>query len=87
MLNIRDAEINPIGLGTWNIGENKSTYQNEVDAIRYAIDNGVYVIDTAEMYGNGKSEEIIGHSIKNTIGKSCILSLKYYLKMHQKRKF
>lgn len=64
MLNIRDAEINPIGLGTWNIGENKSTYQNEVDAIRYAIDNGVNVIDTAEMYGNGKSEEIIGHSIK-----------------------
>lgn len=49
MLNIRDAEINPIGLGTWNIGENKSTYQNEVDAIRYAIDNGVNVIDTAEM--------------------------------------
>lgn len=54
-----------IGMGTWRIGEGdllKS--QREMEIIRYGLNHGVNVIDTAEMYGDGKSEALIGKAIK-----------------------
>lgn len=51
------------GLGTWRMGENPARYQAEVSVIREALDMGVRLIDTAEMYGEGGAEEVIGEAI------------------------
>jgi diketogulonate reductase-like aldo/keto reductase len=52
------------GLGTWRMGEYSDLFQREVDVIRAAIDMGVKLIDTAEMYGEGGAEEVIGEAIR-----------------------
>ena len=56
----RDVPV--IGQGTWNIerGERKSA----VAALRRGLDLGMTHIDTAEMYGSGRSEDIVGEAIK-----------------------
>ena len=52
------------GLGTWRMGEQQSRFEQEVNAIRSAIDLGVTLIDTAEMYGEGGAESVIGEAIR-----------------------
>jgi diketogulonate reductase-like aldo/keto reductase len=52
------------GLGTWRMGEHTDLYQREVDLLRAALDLGVRLIDTAEMYGEGGAEEMIGQAIQ-----------------------
>ena len=52
------------GLGTWRMGEYSRYRQTEIDAIRYALDLGITLIDTAEMYGEGGTEEVIGEAIR-----------------------
>ena len=51
------------GLGTWRMGERSAKRAAEVDALRYALDLGVRLIDTAEMYGDGEAERIVGEAI------------------------
>jgi diketogulonate reductase-like aldo/keto reductase len=53
------------GLGTWRMGEHADRRQAEVDAIRAALDIGVTLIDTAEMYGEGGAEKVIGEAIQD----------------------
>jgi diketogulonate reductase-like aldo/keto reductase len=56
-------EVPVLGLGTWHMGERPANRQDERDAIRCAIDNGMKVIDTAEMYGDGAAEELVGEAL------------------------
>lgn len=56
-------QVPVLGLGTWHMGERPENRQDELDAIRSAIDNGMKLIDTAEMYGNGAAEELIGKAL------------------------
>ncbi|MDU8924794.1 aldo/keto reductase [Pasteurellaceae bacterium LIM206] len=56
-------KINKLGMGTWFMGENQTMRQEEIAALRYGIEHGVNLIDTAEMYGNGRSERLIGEAI------------------------
>ena len=65
MVNIKDMSIEPIGLGTWKMGDDSNNHQDEIDAIQFAINQGANVIDTAEMYGDGASEELIGEAIQS----------------------
>ena len=58
-------ELPILGLGTWFMGESPSQFKNEVKAVRYAMDCGIELIDTAEMYANGRAEEVIGAAIKD----------------------
>ncbi len=53
-----------LGLGTWYMGESASQFEHEVGAIRYALERGMRLIDTAEMYGNGGAEDVVGAAIK-----------------------
>ncbi len=69
---IRDIaghRISPVGIGTWGIGgENTADHSHDpehVDAIRFAVDQGLTFIDTAEVYSAGHSEELVGKAIKN----------------------
>jgi diketogulonate reductase-like aldo/keto reductase len=52
------------GLGSWRMGEHSDQFRREVDVIRTALDLGVSLIDTAEMYGEGGAEEVIGEAIQ-----------------------
>lgn len=52
-----------IGQGTWYMGEKKSSRAEEVRALRSGIDQGMTVIDTAEMYAEGGAEEVTGEAI------------------------
>ncbi|MCS0788507.1 aldo/keto reductase [Cytobacillus firmus] len=61
---IAGREVFPIGLGTSNMGDNADKFKQEVEAIRIGLDNGVQIIDTAEMYGDGNAERLVAHSIK-----------------------
>lgn len=51
------------GLGTWFMGENSRTRADEVAALKLGLDLGATLIDTAEMYGSGGAEEIVGEAI------------------------
>ena len=52
------------GLGTWHFGDNRATRTEEIATLRLGLDLGVTLIDTAEMYGEGRSEELIGEAIE-----------------------
>jgi aldehyde reductase len=51
------------GMGTWNMGEQRSQRPAEVAALRLGLELGVRLIDTAEMYGEGGAEEVVGEAI------------------------
>ena len=63
-LTLKTGEHVPVlGLGTWRMGERKSARNAEINALRLGLDLGVRLIDTAEMYGEGTTEEIVGEAI------------------------
>lgn len=53
-----------MGLGTWRFGEDRAAQAEEVRVIQRAIDLGVTLIDTAEIYGQGGSERVVGEAIR-----------------------
>lgn len=61
-----DLTLSRIALGTWAIGGwmwGGTDEQAAVDAIRAAVDLGIRVVDTAPVYGFGRSEEIVGKAL------------------------
>jgi len=56
-------EIPVLGQGTWFMGEDRRHTQREADALRFGMDLGMTLIDTAEMYGSGGAEEVVGNAI------------------------
>ncbi len=56
-------QVPVLGLGTWHMGERPEKRQDEHDALLSAVDNGMTLIDTAEMYGDGAAEELIGQAL------------------------
>jgi diketogulonate reductase-like aldo/keto reductase len=57
-------EAPALGLGTWKMGEDKRHRSQEIAALQYGIDLGMTLIDTAEMYGEGAAEELVGEAIR-----------------------
>ncbi len=53
-----------LGQGTWRMGERKRAHADEVAALRLGIDLGMRLIDTAEMYGDGGAEKVVGDAIE-----------------------
>jgi diketogulonate reductase-like aldo/keto reductase len=56
-------DIPRLGQGTWHMGEDRSRRAAEVAALRLGLDLGMTLIDTAEMYAEGGSEEVVGEAI------------------------
>ena len=54
-----------LGLGTWYLGEKLSAREEEIRALQTGIENGMTLIDTAEMYGRGLSEQLVGQAIRD----------------------
>jgi diketogulonate reductase-like aldo/keto reductase len=59
-----DGTIVPaLGQGSWHLGQGRHPEAVEEEALRTGLSLGMTLIDTAELYGNGRSEELIGHVI------------------------
>lgn len=52
-----------IGLGTWEVGDVPAKRADEIAALRLGLDLGLTTIDTAEMYGSGRAEALVGEAI------------------------
>ena len=57
------AQMPVLGLGTWRMGESARIRPQELDALKYGIELGYPMIDTAEMYGEGVAEEIASEAM------------------------
>lgn len=65
MVALPDGSVMPqVGQGTWYLGEDPAKRQEEIEALRLGVQLGMTLIDTAEMYGDGKSEHLVGEAIK-----------------------
>ncbi|KRN58911.1 oxidoreductase [Limosilactobacillus secaliphilus] len=60
---INQQTMPAVGIGTWHMGDSAASHKDEVAAIQAAINAGAVAIDTAEMYGNGRSERLVGEAI------------------------
>ncbi|MBB2676202.1 UNVERIFIED_ORG: diketogulonate reductase-like aldo/keto reductase [Rhizobium esperanzae] len=58
------TEVPALGQGTWAMGEDAGHAKMEIESLRAGIDLGMTLIDTAEMYGDGGAEEIVGQAIR-----------------------
>lgn len=76
---LKDGTILPsIGQGTWFLGEHTNTFEREKESLSAGINSGMTLIDTAEMYGNGKAEQLIGETIKGIDRSQLFLVSKVY---------
>ncbi|KFN08306.1 aldo/keto reductase family protein [Paenibacillus macerans] len=53
-----------LGQGTWRIGDNPRRRQEEIAALQAGVELGMNLIDTAEMYGEGRAESLVGEALK-----------------------
>lgn len=57
------VEVPVIGQGTWNIEGDREKEERAIEALRIGLDLGMTHIDTAEMYGSGRAEELVAQAI------------------------
>jgi diketogulonate reductase-like aldo/keto reductase len=69
--------IPAFGMGTWYMGDDPSRRAAEVAALRFGLDAGVRLIDTAEMYAEGGAEEAVGEAIAGRRDEAFIVSKVY----------
>lgn len=61
--NISSESVPVLGQGTWQLGERPERRKSELATLQLGIDLGLTLIDTAEMYGDGASEELVAEAI------------------------
>ena len=61
------VRVPALGLGTWRMGEEAGQRKREIAAVRLALEIGYRLIDTAEMYGEGGAEEVVGAALAAAI--------------------
>jgi diketogulonate reductase-like aldo/keto reductase len=57
-----------LGAGTWRLGESSRSRASEVAALRTAVALGYRLFDTAEMYGEGGAESVLGEALRGALG-------------------
>lgn len=79
LVKLKDKAVIPaVGQGTWMMGEDQSKRKEEIAAIQCGIELGMTLIDTAEMYGEGLSEQMVGEAIKPYSREKIFLVSKVY---------
>ncbi len=58
-----DEKVPALGMGTWNMGDRPATRAAELRSLRRGVELGMGLIDTAEMYGEGAAEALVGEAI------------------------
>jgi aldehyde reductase len=66
-----------LGMGTWYLGEDADDRDTQLEALRTGIDLGLRLIDTAEMYGDGRTESLVGEAIAGRRGEVFLVSKVY----------
>ena len=66
-----------LGQGTWYMGEDPARRNDEVAALQLGVDLGITLIDTAEMYGEGGAERVVGAAIAGRRDEVVIVSKVY----------
>jgi diketogulonate reductase-like aldo/keto reductase len=64
-------------MGTWHMGEDPGERAAEVRSLQLGLDLGMTLIDTAEMYGDGGAEEVVGEALRGRRDGVCVVS-KFY---------
>jgi len=72
-------KVSEIGLGTWALGADwgQVSESDAVEVLEKAIENGVNFFDTADVYGDGRSEQLIGKVLKATSQKKVYVATKF----------
>lgn len=75
--------VHPIGIGTWGIGGRRETIignePEEIAAIRYSLSKGQNHIDTAELYGAGYTDVVVGQAIRDIAREDIFIADKLWL--------
>lgn len=66
-----------LGMGTWKMGEQRGQAEGEIAALAHGVDLGMTLIDTAEMYGDGGAEKVVGQAIAGRRDEVFIVSKVY----------
>jgi diketogulonate reductase-like aldo/keto reductase len=67
-------QVPVLGIGTWNMGDKRQKRADEIAALQMAVELGMTVVDTAEMYGDGAAETLIAEALGNRRGKIFLVS-------------
>ena len=71
------THVPALGQGTWYMGDDRHREQEEVATLKRGIELGMTLIDTAEMYGSGRSETLVGKAIEGLRDKIFLVSKVY----------
>ncbi len=75
---VNHTPVGTVGQGTWYLGESPSAFRRECQALRAGIEAGMNLIDTAEMYGEGAAERLVGQAIEPYDRETLFLVSKVY---------
>jgi diketogulonate reductase-like aldo/keto reductase len=71
------TQVAALGQGTWKMGERADRRAGEIEALRAGVDLGMTLIDTAEMYGDGESERLVGEAVADRRDRVFLVSKAY----------
>lgn len=78
MVTLPDGEqVAALGVGTWCMGEHAASRAEEAATLQLALDLGATLVDTAEMYGEGRAEALIAEAIGHRRDEAFIVSKVY----------
>jgi diketogulonate reductase-like aldo/keto reductase len=70
-------EVPALGMGTWQMGERPALRKEEIRSLQRGLDLGMRLIDSAEMYGEGEAESLVGEAIAGRRGDAFLVSKVY----------
>jgi diketogulonate reductase-like aldo/keto reductase len=70
-------KVAALGLGTWQMAESRNKRADEIATVQLALDLGMTVLDTAEMYGEGRAEELLAEALNGRRDRAFIVSKIY----------
>jgi diketogulonate reductase-like aldo/keto reductase len=77
LLTANGKPLTRLGQGTWRMGERSDRHRSEVRALQRGFDLGMTLVDTAEMYGEGRAEVLVGEAIAGRRKDICLVSKVY----------
>jgi len=72
-----EEKVPALGMGTWRMGERRALHDEEIRSLQRGIELGMTLIDTAEMYGEGATETLVGEAIAGRRDKVFLVSKVY----------
>jgi diketogulonate reductase-like aldo/keto reductase len=72
-----EEKVPALGLGTWRMGERRALRDEEIRSLQRGIELGMTLIDTAEMYGDGATETLVGEALVGRRDKVFLVSKIY----------